>query len=375
MKIYAKGTQPWAAELNVNLSPIDIQKKYEQGFAGVYHDPDEYDRFNDIALETGGYVNLEDAATAYGWSDSFAGQLVIPFVHIQELMPTAWPGSAQQVGDCVSHGNKNAILGSLVCEVVAGQVDEVTGKLERIPEIPPLGLSNGALSTEVSYYFRGSNSHGWYCGAAANVAIKKAGAVVRKNYPDINLDLTKYSGSLASKWGRTPPPENIAKHFRNNLIRTAARANTFEGLRDSLGTGRFINSCGSEGFSSTRDSNSVSKRSGRWAHSMAYIGTDDRPETVRLYGSPLVLILNSWGSTWNSGSRQIRDSAKYVPADKKTLWESLDIVDKQTGNILIPKGSFFAKWNDIKSRECYVYAGVAGWEIQNLTTLGGELWG
>lgn len=277
--------------------------------------------------------------------------------------------------NCVSHGNKNAILGTLVGEVAAGQPDEVTGFIERFPEISVEGLKNGALSTEASYYFRRHGGDGWFCGAAATVAMKEAGAVVRKNYPEAGIDLTKYSGALAGKWGRTPPPENVAKHLRNNLIRTAAKASTFEALRDNLGQGRFINSCGSEGFASTRDKNGVSSRRGSWAHAMAYIATDDRPEIVRLYGSALVLVLNSWGPSWNSGPRDIFDSAKYVPAAKKALWESLDIVNPSTGNIMIPKGSFWAKWPDISRRESYVYAGLNGWRIQKLTTLGGELWG
>jgi len=279
------------------------------------------------------------------------------------------------VNNCVSHSNKNALLGTLVGEVVAGQQDEVTGKLERIPDIPQLGISNGALSTEVSYWFRGSGGDGWYCGAAANVSIKSAGAVVRKNYPEIGIDLTKYSASLAGKWGRSKPPENIAKELRNNLIRTAARASTFEGLRDNLGQGRFISSCGSEGFSKKRDKNGFSNRSGSWAHAMGYIATDDRPEIIKLYGEPLVLILNSWGSNWNSGPRDIFDSAKFVPLNKKELWIALDIVNPETGNIMIPKGSFWAKWSNIKSRDCYVYAGLNGWEMQKIPTWNLDLWG
>jgi hypothetical protein len=376
MKIYPKGSKAWAEPVNVNIaSTNDLIKKYEEGFSGVYLDPDERDRFTQIAIETGGYSQVEDAAQSYGWYGSFAEQLVIPFVHVMELMPGVWPGPAQQRGDCVSHSDKNAKLGTLVGEVVAGQPDEITGKLERIPDVPSLGLAQGGLSTEVSYWYRGSNGDGWYCGAAANVSIKSAGAVVRKNYPEIGLDLTKYSSSLAGKWGRTRPPENIAKELRNNLIRTAARASSFEGLRDNLGQGRFISSCGSEGFSKTRDKYGVSRRSGSWAHAMGYIAADDRKEIVKMYGGPLVLVLNSWGPSWNSGPRDIFDSAKFVPQHKKDLWIALDIVNPATGNIMIPKGSFWTVYSSIKSRDCYVYAGMNGWEVQKITNWGTDLWG
>jgi hypothetical protein len=190
----------------------------------------------------------------------------------------------------------------------------------------------------------------------------------------MGIDLTRYSGSLATRYGRTPPPENIAKHLRNNLVRTSARGNSFESIRDNLAQGRFINSCGSEGFQRGRDKWGVSNRSGTWHHSMSYIGSDDRPETVRLYGSPLVLLLNSWGN-YNSGSRRVRDSARFVPPHKKDLWIALDIVDPISGDILIPKGSFWATYNSIRSREYYVYAGVAGWEERPIENWGVDLWG
>ena len=71
---------------------------------------------------------------------------------------------------------------------------------------------------------------------------------------------------------------------------------------------------------------------------MAYIGADDRPETHRKYGGPLLLVLNSWGARWNSGPRGV-------------MGTSLEI----------PQGSFWAKWSDLARRDAYAIAGLNGW--------------
>lgn len=373
-KIYSKGTFAWQEKENVNLSVQDLIKRYEDGYAGCYLDTEEYDKFTDLSKETGGYTYVEDAAEAFGWSDAFAGQLVIPFVHVMEHFPGAWPGPAQGRGDCVSHSDKNAKLGTMVGDVVSGQPDEATGNLETFPEVSSTGIQNGVFSTESVYWYRGHGGDGWFCGAAANISMSKSGGVVRKNYPEIGIDLTRYSASLAGKWGRSAPPASITDSMDNNLIRTAARAKTFEASRDALGQGRFLSTCGGEGFSKTRDSNGVSSRSGRWAHAMAEIGADDREEIKRMYGGPLVLVLNSWG-VWNKGPRDIYNSAQYVPKEKEELWEKLDIVNPQTGNIMIPKGSFWCRWSDWKNRERLVYAGFNGWKMQRIDNWGLKQWG
>ena len=161
-------------------------------------------------------------------------------------------------------------------------------------------------------------------------------------YEGIGIDLTSYSGSLAGKYGRSRPPKEIADALDNNLIRTATRVDGPEQLRDLLKQGYGVTSCGSEGFSDTRDENGVSSRRGSWAHAMAYIGFDDRAETIAKYGGPLVLVLNSWGR-WNGGPRRIMGT-----------------------NIDIPEGSFWVRWKDVKSRSMYAFSSVNGWPQKDL---------
>lgn len=327
------------------LTPKEVIDLYENGFAGAYFKPEEYEAWQEAVVDGGGVLKAEEAAYGAGWADSHAGKLVANFLHVTKLFPKCWPGPAQGRGDCVTHNDKNAKLYTLGCEVAAGVPDEVSGKVEGAPDVSPEGIRQGVFATEVTYWFRGSNGDGWQCASAARVSMKSAGCVIRQNYPEIGLDLTKYSASMAGKWGRTQPPENVRDAIDNNLIRTTTEANGFEEIRDLLGNGYGIGSCGSEGFSSKRDENGVSKRSGSWSHAMAIIGADDRPEIHSKYGEPLLLVLNSWG-VWNGGPTRI-------------LGTDIDI----------PEGSFWARWSDLKRRSFYAYSGVNGWPSRNLPDL------
>jgi hypothetical protein len=321
----------------------DVQKLYEQGFAGAFKDDAGEQEFTDfIAAQPYGHVDGSTAMASGGFAGSGAGQLVIPFRFVEQLLPGCWPGAAQQRGDCVSHSQKNANLVTMCCDIVSGKPDEVTGRREGLPDIPPEGVQQGALSTEVGYWYRGYNGDGWQCEIAAKVACTLAALWPRKAYPELGIDLTRYSGANAGKYGATKPPQAITTKGQQNLIRTATRLSGAEQVRDFLNNGYGVTSCGGEGFSNSRNDDGVSSRKGSWAHAMAYIGFDDRAETHSKYGGPLVLVLNSWGK-WNTGGRRI-------------LGTQIDI----------PEGSFWAKWSDVSRRTAIAMSGAAGWPSKQL---------
>ena len=333
----------WPKEVK-NLSPSQIVRAYTEGLAGCGRDDDASARF-DSMME---WPNGEDAAHHFGLADSAAGELVIPFTHILRLYPGCLPGPAQDRGDCVSHNEKNALLTVHCCDIVANKPDEETGRFEGTVEIAPQGVAEGVFSTEAIYWWRRHGGDGWSCEAAANVAIKESGAWIRQNYPELGVDLTSYSGSMAGKYGRSIPPENFQAQGVKNLARQATRLESFEAIRDYLKSGYGIGSCGSEGFSRERDANGVSNRSGKWAHAMAILGADDRPEIKAVYSEPLLLIQNSW-SVFNQGPRRILGT-----------------------NIDIPEGSFWARWSDVKNRRYIAHSSINGWPRRDLPNwLGG----
>lgn len=356
----------WDQPETAVLSTPEVVKLYERGFSGVGLDAAKRQALTEELRAESQFAFGGQVCAAMGYEDSAAGQLVAPFVHVLERYPKAWPGPGQQRGDCVSHGQKNANLGTMVLESVAGLPDEVTGHVEECPDVSPEGERNGVLSTEALYWHRESGGDGWYCQASAKVSKTEAGAVLRKDYPEAGIDLTAYSGKLAGQYGRRAPTGAVSDALDDNLFRDATEIDSFESLRDLLARGFFVNTCGSEGFSDQRDANGWSKRRGSWAHSMLDAAVDDRPWAHQTYGGPGVLVGNSWGPRWNSGPRDIHDSAQYVPVAKRADWIAKGIVNAATGNIMIPEGFFWARWADVKRRYRVAMGGLNGWRRELL---------
>lgn len=327
-------------------TPENVVRMYESGFAGAWRDDEARERVRHEIAVYGGQPDAEDATRVGGIQGLGEGKLSLTYPAIEQLFPGSMPGPAQERGDCVSHGSKNAALTAVCNEVVYGRPDEVTGFVEGAPEVPADGVSNGVLSTEYLYWFRGYNGDGWDCGTAAEM-IRRNGMMLRKSYAELGLDLTRYSGSLAGKYGAKSPPENITAEGRIHPVRTLTFAKSYEEVRDLTAAGFGCNTCGGEGFSSTRDENGVSNRRGSWSHAMAWMGVDDRQVVRDLYKTRgLILDMNSWGK-WNSGPRTIHGTS-----------------------LQIPEGSMWVRWEDVARREIIFYASVAGWKRKHLPDWG-----
>lgn len=327
-------------------TPDDIASAYRRGLEGVYADPAADEALWDYVKGTGGYPEARRACQLYGLENSGKGALSLPFMEIYKLYPDCLPGGSQQRGDCVSWSTRNACLGTMCCEVTSGKPDEVSGRLEGAPKVSREGIKYGVLSCEAIYNWRRHGGDGWSCGAAANVVLKESGLWLRKNYPEIGVNLSKYSGKNAGIYGRTTPPASWLAIGKDRLVRTATSVNSYEELRSMLANGYCISSCGSEAWESSRDENGVSRRRGSWAHALAYLGVDDRKVIIDLYGEPLVLVQNSWGE-WNRGGTRIYKT-----------------------NIDIPVGSFWSKWSDLKRRSMIAFSGVNGWPPNKLKDWG-----
>lgn len=325
---------------------LDIAKAYERGFVGAYSDPEADEALWDYIRSSGGIPDGAMACQSYGLEETGKGKLSTPFLEILSLYPDCLPGGAQGRGDCVSWSTRNAGLGTLCCEVTSGKPDEVSGKLEGAPEVSEAARLNGVISTEAIYNWRRHGGDGWSCGAAAQVVLRESGLWLRKKYDEINVDFTVYNSRNAGLYGSRTPPAPWLEIGKNHLIRTATDVEDYEQLRDLLANGYCITSCGSEGFSNVRDENGVSKRSGSWAHAMAYLAVDDRDIIKQLYREPLVLIQNSWGE-WNDGPRRIYGTSYDIPI-----------------------GSFWARWSDIKNRSMIAFSGVNGWPPKKLKSYG-----
>lgn len=328
-------------------SVYDVVAAYEAGFVGAKSDPAVTARLQAKIAAAGGVPDGAMACSAYGLTGSGAGKLSLAFMAINDVYPDALPGGAQGRGDCVSWSTRNACLTTMCTDIMSGVPDEVSGKLEGAPKISDEARLNGVLSTEAFYNWRRHGGDGWICAEAVDVAMEDSGLWLRKEYPEISVDFTRYSSKNAGIYGSKTPPDSWREIGKNHRIRTATVLKTYEELRDMLANGYGVTSCGGESFSDVRDENGYATRTrAGWAHAMAYGAVDDRDVIKAKYGEPLVLLIQSWGE-WNSGGRRI-------------LGTKIDI----------PVGSFWVKWSDVANREMIAVSGVPGWPPKKLKDYG-----
>jgi hypothetical protein len=328
-------------------SVYDVVAAYETGFTGAYSNPEAAAALREQIKSAGGIPDGAMACSAYKLEETGKGKLSLPFLEIVKLYPDCLPGGAQGRGDCVSWSTRNACLGTMCCEITSGVPDPNSNKLEGAPEVSDAARASGVLATEAFYNWRRHGGDGWSCAEAAQVALNDSGLWLRKKYDEIGVDFTTYSSKNAGIYGSRTPPDSWLEIGKNHRVQTVTEVEEYEAMRDLLANGYCISSCGGESFSSDKDMNGWSKRTAAgWAHAMAYLGVDDRPEIIALYGEPLVLLQQSWGN-WNDGGRRIFGT----------------FVD-------IPIGAFWVKWSDIKNRYMIAMSGVNGWPPKKLKNYG-----
>lgn len=313
-------------------TPEDCQAWYEAGNVGCETSIDSINELREsMEIRRG-----EEVSRQYGFHGAGEGKLNIPFLGVMKLFPGCWPGPAQTTGDCVSHGTKNACLVTLCSDILSGAPDEVTGLVEGVPVVSATGIANGVIATEPIYGHRGHGGQGADCAKLAKYVTTAGGILLRRNYPEADVDLEKYNSSIGARWGGRGTPEAVNAIGKQHPIRKATELKG-DDVRDFLANGFGVNTCSGLGFSSTRDENGFSKQQGRWSHSQAIIGNDDRQIIKDKYGEALDLWLNSWAK-FNSGGRRILG----------TDWD-------------IPEGSYWAK-SSLRPR-CFLiaFSGAAGW--------------
>lgn len=358
------GVEAWPDDAN-DLDSDKLQELYASNFAGAFPDPE-------AKAELMASVPFPDgmaACSQFGLADSGKGKLSLPYIYAQERWPKCWPSPRQTTGSCVSKAGKNCGVVLIGVECAIGAPDEVTGKVEDWPEVSELAEKNGVVASEPLYGDRGHRGQGANCSRLQYYTTTKGGILIRKNYPDLGIDLTVANDNIGANWGGSGTPAAITAEGKKHQIRTATDAANHEVSRDLVANGYPIWVCSSYGFSSKRDANGYSGRSGSWAHSWDIIAYDDRKETVDIYGFPLALFLHDW-ERWNSGPRDIRDSASLVPAEKKQAWIDKGIVNAATGNIQIPEGTMWINAKLLDSCDCAAMSGFNGFPRRTLPNFG-----
>lgn len=330
------------------MARFDPLRAYDEGFLGAVRDPRADEMFVDSIIRHGGNPDGGDVAHEWEFADLGKGKLTPMWQHVVDTWPGCWPGPAQEWGDCVSFGISRAALMSWTCELIDGRADEVTGIVEGKPDISPEGIANGVISPEAIFWWRGKASDGWSCSAAANAITNDSGIWLRKPYPEFKFDLTEYSLENSQRYGARRPPPEVRDFGREHLVRTATIVKTTEQIRDFLAAGFGVFFCSGLKWDSVRDENGVSRVvPGSWSHSQAVCGWDERPEIIKMYGEPLALVINSWGSRWISGSRKVFGT-----------------------NLLIPEGCYWTRASAMERCSLIALSSVAGWPKRKLKTYG-----
>lgn len=271
------------------MTPQELYQAYRQGFTGSISEPHIFEEL----LATSKYAYFKDGSKNI--KNTGKGKLSTPFKSVLKFDKSAYT-ERQTTGDCVSHSTRNA------CDLTRAIEIDVKGDKES-------WIARGA--TEAIYGARGHGGQGMSCSRAATFVSQSGGIIVRKNYSGI-ADFSKYNGSMGAKWGARGLPDKVIDLANDYQIRTVSLIKTVEEARDALANGYGISVCSNYGFTNRRDNQGFAKKSGSWAHAMAWIACDDTS------GEPAFLVQNSWGK-WNDGGHPawgpIPDGSFLIHAD------------------------------------------------------------
>ena len=253
------------------FSPQDLYNNYRKGFSGCLWEEHIYEEL----IESSKYAYFKDGAKKI--KNSGKGKLSTPYKSLLKFDKKAFD-ERQTTGDCVSHATRNA------CDISRAVEIDLHKQREG-------WVARGA--TEAIYGARGHSGQGMSCARAATFVTQTCGILVRKNYSGV-ADFSKYNGNLGASWGGRGLPDKVIDLANDHQIKTASLIRTVEEARDAIANGYAISVCSRVGFSNKRDKKGIAKRSGSWAHAMAWIACDDTGN------EPLFLVQNSWGK-WNDG--------------------------------------------------------------------------
>jgi len=271
------------------MTPDQLYNEYKKGFNGCLWEQHVFDDLVDMSK----YAFFKDGSKRI--KDSGKGKLSTPFKSVLKFDKNAYI-ERQTTGDCVSHATRNA------CDLTRAVEIDVKGDKES-------WIARGA--TEAIYGARGHTGQGMSCARAATFVSKTGGLLVRKNYPGI-IDLSKYNSKVGTNWGGRGVPDKVVDKADDHQIRTVSLIKSVEEARDALANGYGLSVCSGYGFSNKRNSKGFARKSGSWAHAMAWTACDDTGD------EPAFLVQNSWGK-WNSGGHpewgEIPDGSFLIHAD------------------------------------------------------------
>jgi hypothetical protein len=255
-------------------TPEQLRRIYASGFPGAPIDPGNHEE-----LLTAGLVRTFSDACPHLAGLHRDRPRVELWRSRERFDPGAFGDESQQTGDCVGHGSRSARDVTRSVEIaVAGEPEQYKAR--------------GAM--ECTYGARGHGGAGMDPGRAARFEVDW-GFLLRQNYPDLGIDLSRYNPSLAIGWGRSGVPSRIKEACKALHVGEWIFPESGHEALDLLAAGYACHSGQNIGFSARPDSRGIHTVDGRWNHDMATVGYDF---TGEVWPVKVVFVPNSWAA-WN----------------------------------------------------------------------------
>lgn len=198
----------------------------------------------------------------------------VNYLAIRKLLGKDISCIAQEIGDCVSWGARNASAQTGVLDIV------VRGDRE-VWKDPFAPFYYGTSRVQIGGGRLG-NSDG-SLGSWMAAAVMKYGTVY---VGDPNVPA--YSGSVAKQYGYYGPPKELLTAGKPYLIKSAVNITSWDQLVDFSVSGYGITVASNYGFKMEPDSKGFHQQSGNWAHQMEIADVDDE------WSDPYAILQNSW---------------------------------------------------------------------------------
>lgn len=243
-----------------------------------------------------------------------ASQRMMLWEVVRKVLGKDTENYAQEIGDCVAFGAKNAIEYLMCCEML------LNGEAESWrPIFCPYLYGTGRVFIGNDELRGGDGSLGsWMAEAVIKYGVLAAD----------EKDVPRYSGSVSSQWGDSPgPPKKFVEIGKIHPVKSAAKINSWNDLVTAITNGYPCTVASDQGFSMQPDSSGFHRAEGNWGHQMCIIGVDN--EATR----PFAIILNSWGDAMG----QLKDFNTGEPLPIGTIR-----ADKRVIEGMINQGETFA---------------------------------
>lgn len=186
------------------------------------------------------------------------------------------PNYAQEIGDCVSFGMKNAVEYLTCCDkLMKGQRDKYR------PLFTPY------------YYGTGRVYVGGWDNDYSDGSLGSYMAEAVQKYGSVFLDMEgcpKYSGNVAKEFGAKRSLLDKWKPTAiSYVVKKASLIKSWEDLVVSITNGGPVTTASSIGYAMEASSDGFFRQTDEWNHQMCIIGVDDNDK------DPYAIILNSWG--------------------------------------------------------------------------------